>query len=294
MEVIVLELLIGANVSISQKGFLSAIEETLEYGANAFMIYTRSNRAPKKAKAIKDLHVEEAKLLMKKHGLDIKHGVVHAPYTINLAGKDAVRKSGIEILKEEIQRTDALEIPYLVFHPGAHVGQGTEVGIEKIADSLNKILSYDQKCTVLLETMAGDGSKVGGTFEEIAEIIKRVEVKSRIGVCMDTCHNWSMGYDIVDDFEGVLNEFDEIIGLEKLKVIHINGSKHEKGTRKDRHANLGAEDDTIGKETIKTICHHPKLTHIPKILETPFGQYKEEIDYIKGNDNADLTRISLK
>ena len=287
-------ILIGANVSISQKGLLSAVEETVSYGANTFMIYTRSNRSPKRAKQIKDLRVEEARLLMRKHGLDIQHAVVHAPYTINLAGKDDVRKTGISILQEEIERTDELEIPYLVFHPGAHVGQGVEVGIQRIADALNKILSYHQNCTVLLETMAGDGSKVGNTFEEISEIIKRVEVKSKIGVCMDTCHNWSMGYDIVHHFDDVLEEFDSIIGLEKLKVVHINGSKYEKGARKDRHANLGAEDDTIGKEALRNICHHPKLLHIPKILETPFGQYKEEIQYIQGDDNADLSRISLK
>lgn len=289
-----MELLLGANVSINKKGLLAAIEETLEYEANAFMIYTRSNRAPRKAKAMKDFHIEEAILLMRKHGLDIKNGVVHAPYTINLAGNDDVRKSGIQILKEEIERTDALGIPHLVFHPGAHIGQGVEIGIERIAEALNKILSYDQQCIVLLETMAGDGSKVGCTFEEISEIIKRVEVKSRIGVCMDTCHNWSMGYDIVNDFDGVLDAFDEIIGLEKLKVLHVNGSKFEKGARKDRHANIGAEDDTIGKETLRRICHHPKLIHIPKILETPFGQYKEEIAYLRGDDEADLSRVSLK
>lgn len=287
-------LLIGANVSIAQKGLLAAVEESISYGANSFMIYTRSNRSPKKAKAIKDFRIEEARLMMRKYGLDIQHAVVHAPYTINLAGTDAVRKTGIQILQEEIERTDALEIPHLVFHPGAHVGQGAEVGIQRIADALNKILSYHQNCTVLLETMAGDGSKVGNTFEEISEIIKRIEVKSKIGVCMDTCHNWSMGYDIVHDFDGVLEQFDELVGLEKLKVIHINGSKHEKGARKDRHANLGAEDDTIGKEALRAICHHPKLVHIPKILETPFGQYKEEIQYLKGDDDADLSRISLK
>lgn len=289
-----MEIIIGANVSIAQKGLLSAIEETIEYGANSFMIYTRSNRSPRKAKPIKEFHIEEASLVMRKHNIEFKNAVVHAPYTINLAGKDDVRRIGMEILKEEIQRTDELNIPNLVFHPGAHVGQGMEIGINKIAESLNKILSYDQKCTVLLETMAGDGSKVGNTFEEIAEIIKRIEVKSRIGVCMDTCHNWSIGYDVVNDFDGVLNEFNEIIGLEKLKVIHVNGSKFEKGSRKDRHANIGAEDDTIGKEALRRICQHPKLIHIPKILETPFGQYKEEIDFIRGNDHADLTRISLK
>jgi len=287
-------ILLGANVSIAQKGLLAAVEETISYGANTFMIYTRSNRAPRKSKPIREFRIEEAHLLMKKHGLDIKHAVVHAPYTINLAGKNDVRKSGMEILKEEIERTDMLGIPYLVLHPGAHVGQGVEVGIKRIAEALNKILSYSQQCTVLLETMAGDGSKVGCSFEEISEIIKLVEVKSRIGVCMDTCHNWSMGYDIVNNFDDILQNFDQIIGLEKLKVLHVNGSKHPIGSRKDRHANLGAEDDTIGKEVLRSICHHPKLKNIPKILETPFGQYKEEISYLLGDDNASLSRISLK
>lgn len=142
--------------------------------------------------------------------------------------------------------------------------------------------------------MAGDGSKVGNTFEEIAEIISKVHHNHVLGVCIDTCHNWSMGYDIVNNFDGVMEEFDRIIGLDRLKVAHINGSKYGFGERKDRHANIGASDDTIGKENIRNICHHEVLKDIPLILETPLGQYKEEIAYLRGDDNAELAEKSLK
>lgn len=285
---------IGANVSISGKGLLAAVEETISYNANTFMIYTRSNRAPRKARKIEEMYLYEALTLMKKHNIDIKDAVVHAPYTINLAGKEDTRRVGIEILKEEIQRTEALGIQYLVMHPGAHVGQGEEIGIVKIADALNEILTKEQKAFLCLETMAGDGSKVGNSLEEIAEIISKTKYKDKIGVCIDTCHNWSTGYDIVNDFDGFLREFDRIIGLEYLKVVHINGSKNPQSSRKDRHANIGATDDTIGKEALRRICNHELLKDKPLILETPFGQYGEEIDYLKGNDKANLSTHSLK
>ncbi|GAB7386894.1 deoxyribonuclease IV [Bacillaceae bacterium] len=285
---------IGANVSIAGTGLLAAVEETLSYAANTFMIYTRPNRGGRNIRKIENFHREEALRLMQEHGLDIKDAVVHAPYTINLGGKEDARRIGMEILREEIERTSALGIPYLVFHPGAHTGLGVKQGIENVANSLNEILTGNEDIFICLETMAGDGSKVGNSFEEIAEIIARVKHNHVLGVCIDTCHNWSMGYDIVNDFDGVMTEFDKIIGLDRLKVAHINGSKYGCGERRDRHANIGARDDTIGKEALRRICHHELLREIPLILETPYGQYKEEIAYLRGDDGANLSEVSLK
>lgn len=286
---------IGANVSIAGKGLLAAVEETLEYGATTFMIYTRSNRGGN-ARDITKFFKEEALELMAKHDLKIKDAVVHAPYYINLAGEEKARNIGIAVLKDEIQRTEYLEIPYLVFHPGSHVKQGVDKGIQNIIDSLNVILTGEENVYVLLETMAGDGSKVGNSFEEIAQIIAGVDEDKRhvLGVCMDTCHNFAYGYDIVNGFDDVLDSFDRIIGLERLKVLHLNDSKHPMGSRKDRHANIGAEDGNIPKEALRAICHHPVIKNMPIILETPYGQYKEEIDYLRGNDDAPLAPTSLK
>lgn len=287
-------MIIGANVSISGKGLLTAVTESLSYDADTFMIYTRSNRAPRKARKIEDLHVHEAYTLMKKHNMDIKNAVVHAPYTINLGGVEQIRKMGTQILREEIERTEELGIQYLVFHPGAHVGQGVEKGIQNISLSLNQILTTENDVCVCLEMMAGDGSKIGNSFEDIARIMDRVHMTEKLGVCIDTCHNWSYGYDIVNDFDGFLETFDKMIGLKYLKVAHINGSKFPMGAKKDRHANIGSEEDWIGKEALRRICQHEALADKPLILETPFGQYKEEILYVRGNDEADLSKYSLK
>jgi deoxyribonuclease-4 len=286
---------IGANVSIAGKGLLAAVEESLSYDATSFMIYTRSNRGGN-ARDLDKLFKEEAFELMKEHGLDIKDAVVHAPYYINLAGEGKARNIGIAVLREEIKRTEFLEIPYLVFHPGSHVKQGTEVGIQHIIESLNTILTGDEKVYVLLETMAGDGSKVGNSFEEIAQIINGVDEDKRhvLGVCMDTCHNLAYGYDIINNFDDVIEEFDKIVGLDRLKVMHLNNSKHPLESRKDRHANIGASDGHIPKETLRAICQHKAINKIPIILETPYGQYKEEIDYLRGNDEANLSEKSLK
>lgn len=285
---------IGSNVSIAGTGLLAAVEETVSYEANTFMFYTRPNRGGRNIRKIENFHKEEAMQLMEENGIDIRDTVVHAPYTINLGGKEQPRAIGKQILREEIDRTEALGIPYIVFHPGAHTGLGVEQGIQNIADSLNEILTGKEKPYVLLETMAGDGSKVGNTFDEIAQIIDKVEHHHVLGVCIDTCHNWSIGYDIVNDFDGVMKEFDRIIGLDRLKVCHVNGSKYGFGERKDRHANLGAGDDTIGKEHLRRICQHEILQDIPLILETPIGQYKEEIAYIRGDDDVKLSEMSLK
>jgi deoxyribonuclease-4 len=286
---------IGANVSISGNGLLSAVKETLSYKATSFMIYTRSNRGGK-ARKIDDLNILEAVSLLEENGLSIKDAVVHAPYYINLAGLEKAQRIGKEVLKEEIKRTEAIGIPYLVFHPGAHVGQGDDVGIENIINCLNEILTGDEQVFVCLETMAGDGSKVGNSFEDIAKIIQGVEYKKRhvLGVCMDTCHNFSFGYDIIDDLDGVLKHFDRVIGLDRLKVLHLNDSKFPMGARKDRHANIGSIDGHIPKEVLRKICNHDAFKDKPIILETPFGQYKEEISFLRGDDSAKLAKNSLK
>lgn len=269
---------IGANVSIAKTGLLAAVQESISYDATTFMIYTRSNRGGK-ARPIENFNREEAWGLMKEHG--IVDPVVHAPYLINLASPKAETwEYGIDLLREDIQRTEHLGIQYIVFHPGSHVGEGVSYGIKRIAEGLNEILTGNEKAWVCLETMAGDGSKVGNRFEEIAEIISLVKHQERLGVCADTCHWYSAGYNIVDDFEGVMQQFDDLIGLDRLKVFHINDSKNPFDSRKDRHENIGL--GSIGAETIKRIVHHELLGNIPRILETPEGRYKEEIQFIRG------------
>lgn len=270
------EILLGANVSIAKTGLLAAVQESISYGANTFMIYTRSNRGGK-ARPIENFNREEAVALMNEH--HIVDPVVHLSYLVNLASpKDETRQYGIEVLSEEIARAEYLGIRYIVMHPGAHVGEGESFAIEKIASALNEILNGDEKLYLCLETMAGDGSKVGNSLEQIADIISRVTHEDRLGVCIDTCHNYSYGYDVVNHFDDFLNEFDHVIGLDRLKVAHINDSKNPFESRKDRHANIG--EGTLGGEAIKRIVHHPQLRGIPQILETPNGKYKEEIDFL--------------
>jgi deoxyribonuclease-4 len=257
---------------------LAAVEEAIGYEADTFMIYTRSNRGGN-ARAIENFNREKAVELMKEHNL--ADPVVHAPYLINLASnKPETFEYGVNILREDIERTTYLGINYVVFHPGSHTGSGMEYGIKRIAEGLNEVLTGDEKIWVLLEGMAGDGSKVGNHFEELAEIISLVKHQDKLGVCLDTCHMWSAGYDIVNDFDGVMHKFDQIVGLDRLKVWHINDSKNPFNSRKDRHANIG--EGTIGGEAIKRIVHHELCANKPLILETPEGKYKEEIAFLRG------------
>lgn len=270
------DILLGANVSIAKTGMMAAVQETISYDANTFMIYTRSNRGGK-ARPITDFNRDEAKALMQEHG--IFDPVVHLSYLVNLASpKEETWEYGISVLTEEIERVTYLGIRYIVMHPGSHVGEGADYAIPRIAEALNGILKGDEACFICLETMAGDGSKVGNSLEEIAEIMALVKHKDRLGVCIDTCHNYSYGYDIVNDFDSFLTKFDDVIGLERLKVAHINDSKNPFESRKDRHANIG--DGSLGLEAIKRIVHHPALRGIPQILETPNGKYREEIDLL--------------
>ena len=205
---------------------------------------------------------------MKENGMS--HIIVHAPYIINLGNttKPETFELGVNFVQEEIKRTAALEATQIVLHPGAHVGAGVDAGIARIVEGLNEVLTQEYPVQIALETMAGKGSEIGRTFEELARIIDGVTNNERLSICMDTCHIHDAGYDVVNDFDGVLNEFDQMIGLDRLKVIHVNDSKNVRGAAKDRHENIGFGE--IGFEALNYIVHHPQLMHLPKILETPF------------------------
>ncbi|MEK4385299.1 deoxyribonuclease IV [Solibacillus sp. FSL W7-1464] len=261
-------MLLGSHVSMSgKKMLLGASEEALSYGANTFMIYTGAPQNTRR-KPIEELNIMKGLLHMKENGLS--NIVVHAPYIINLGNttKPETFELGVNFLQEEIKRTAALEATQIVLHPGAHVGAGVDAGIERIVEGLNEVLTQDYPVQIALETMAGKGTEIGRTFEELARIIDGVTNNERLSICMDTCHIHDAGYDVVGDFDGVLNEFDKTIGLDRLKVLHINDSKNVRGAAKDRHENIGFGE--IGFEAIHYIVHHPQLMHLPKILETPF------------------------
>ncbi|MCM3488600.1 deoxyribonuclease IV [Alkalihalophilus marmarensis] len=282
---------LGSHVSMNgKKMLLGASEEAASYGANTFMIYTGAPQNTRR-KPIEDLNIEAGLAHMKEHNMvDI---VVHAPYIINIANttKPETFELGVNFLRSEIERTEALGSKQIVLHPGAHVGAGAETGIAKIIEGLNEVLETKNDVQIALETMAGKGTECGRSFEELAEIINGVTHNERLSVCFDTCHTHDAGYDIVEDFDGVLDEFDRIIGVERLKVLHINDSKNIRGARKDRHENIGFGH--IGYNALHKIVHHPQLKDVPKILETPFvGEdmknkkppYKHEIDMLKAGE----------
>lgn len=277
---------IGSHVGMSGKEmFLGSVKEALSYGANTFMVYTGAPQNTRR-KELKDLRIEEAHVLMKESG--ITKFIVHAPYIINLANtvKPETFELAVDFLKLEIERTAAMGSQVLVLHPGSHVEAGVEAGTAQIIKGLNMVLTADTPVYIALETMAGKGSEIGRTFEELKAIYDGVDHPEKLRVCMDTCHLSDAGYPVATDFDSVLAEFDRIIGLEQLAAIHINDSKNQKGAHKDRHANLG--DGHIGFDALKYIVHHPLLKDIPKILETPYVDdpekegnklppYKEEI-----------------
>ena len=279
---------IGSHVSMSgKKMLLGASEEAAAYGANTFMIYTGAPQNTRRKK-IEDLNIEAGQAHMKANGID--DIVVHAPYIINIANSvnPSTFELGVNFLRSEIERTEALGADKIVLHPGAHVGEGAEKGIRKIIEGLNEVITSDQKVQIALETMAGKGSECGRTFEELALIIDGVHHNDKLSVCFDTCHTHDAGYDIIHDFDGVLDEFDKIIGIDRMNVLHINDSKNACGAGKDRHENIGFGH--IGFTALKEIVHHPRLQDIPKILETPYvGEdkknkkppYKFEIEMLK-------------
>lgn len=259
---------IGSHVSMSGKEMLlAASKEAISYGANTFMIYTGAPQNTRRKK-IEDLNIEAGRRHMEENG--ISEIVVHAPYIINIGNttNPDTFELGVRFLRSEIERTEAIRAKQIVLHPGAHVGAGEEAGIKKIIEGLNEVLTGKEQVQIALETMAGKGSECGKSFEELATIINGVNYNEKLSVCFDTCHTHDAGYNIIEDFDGVLNEFDKIIGVDKLKVLHINDSKNASGTRKDRHENIGFGH--IGFKALNYIVHHPQLMEVPKILETPF------------------------
>ncbi|WP_077299439.1 deoxyribonuclease IV [Virgibacillus pantothenticus] len=279
---------IGSHVSMSGKKMLQgSSEEAVSYGANTFMIYTGAPQNTRR-KPIEELNLEAGKAHMKEHG--IEEIIVHAPYIINIGNstKPQTFQLGVDFLRSEIDRTDAIGARQIVLHPGAHVGAGADTGIKQIVTGLNEVLEKDKDVQIALETMAGKGSEIGRSFDELAKIIDGVTHNEKLSVCFDTCHVHDAGYDIVNDFDSVLNEFDKIIGVDRIKVVHVNDSKNEIGARKDRHENIGFGH--IGFDALLYVINHPQLTELPKILETPYvGEdkknkkppYRYEIEMIK-------------
>lgn len=293
---------IGSHVSMSgSKMLLGSSEEAISYGANTFMIYTGAPQNTRR-KPIEELNIEAGKKHMEEHGIsDI---IVHAPYIINIGNtqKPATFELGVNFLRSEMERTQVIGANQIVLHPGAHVGAGEDEGIKKIIEGLNEVLTREHQVQIALETMAGKGSEIGKTFEELARIIDGVTFNEKLSICMDTCHIHDAGYNIVDDFDGVLNEFDKIIGLDRIKVVHVNDSKNPRGARKDRHENIGFGH--IGFDALHYIINHPQLSELPKILETPYvgedkknkkAPYKHEIEMIKdGNFNSELKELIMQ
>lgn len=269
---------IGCHLSAS-KGYYEMAKMCEEIEANTFQFFTRNPRGGQ-AKAIDEedirLYHEKAKEL----GIEVI--LAHAPYTLNLASKDeGIRKFAKDTMIDDLKRMEYTPNNLYNFHPGSHVGQGEDVGIQFIIDALNEIITEEQTTTILLETMAGKGSEIGRNFKEIKQIIDGVKLNHKLGVCLDTCHVNDAGYDVVNDLDGVLDEFDKIIGLDRLKAIHLNDSKNPCGAHKDRHEVLGG--GYIGLDAIKTIINHPKIKNLPIYLETPneLDGYKKEVELLK-------------
>ena len=253
------------NHTTSSKGYTAMAKQMIANGGNTFAFFTRNPRGGR-AKAINEKDIQQFLALAKEHHFG--KIVAHAPYTMNAcAAREELRDFAKETFRDDLRRMEYTPGNYYNFHPGNHVGQGAETGIRKIAEILNDVLTDDQSTTVLLETMSGKGSEVGRDFQEIRSILDLVEHKEKMGVCLDTCHVWDGGYDIVHDLDGVIDEFDQIIGLSRLKAVHLNDSLNDLGSHKDRHARIG--EGRIGLEALINVVRHPALKGIPFILETP-------------------------
>ena len=285
-------LLLGSHVGMSGKDMLvNSVKEALSYDANTFMVYTGAPQNTRR-KDISELCIPQARKLMEEH--DMANFIVHAPYIINLANtvKPETYELAVTFLAKEIERTASMGATVLVLHPGAHVGAGAEAGIAQICKGLNEVLNEDTPVFIALETMAGKGTEIGRSFEELKAIYDGCNHPDKLRVCFDTCHVNDAGYDLVNDYENVMNEFDKIIGLNQIAAFHINDSKNVRGAKKDRHANLGTGE--IGFDALSYIVHHPDFEQIPKILETPWrvingegtkknsvAPYKEEIAWLR-------------
>ena len=271
---------IGCHLS-SSRGYLAMGKDAVKIGANTFQFFTRNPRGGN-AKAIVPSDVEAYLAFAKEHG--ISNILAHAPYTLNACSADeGLREFAQNTMADDLARMEYTPGNCYNFHPGSHVKQGTEVGIAYIADMLNRILKPEQRTTVLLETMAGKGSEVGGRFEELREILDRVALSDHMGVCLATCHVWDGGYDIVNHLDEVLHEFDRVIGLKRLRAVHLNDSKNPLGAHKDRHAKIG--DGCIGKDALIRVVNHPALKELPFYLETPneLDGYAAEIALMREN-----------
>ncbi len=277
---------IGCHLSVS-KGYEAIGKDALKIGANTFQFFTRNPRGSK-AREVDIDDIEKLKILIKENNFVKVLG--HAPYTLNISSADErTREFALEVLEDDLRRMEYLPYNLYNFHPGSHVNQGVDVGIKYIVDALNKILYPELTTIVLLETMSGKGTEIGKTFEELQLILDNINFKEKVGICFDTCHVYDGGYDIVNDLDGVLDEFDEIIGLEKLYAIHLNDSKNPIGSRKDRHETIG--NGQIGIDAITRIINHPKLRNLPFFLETPndLEGHGKEINLLKKlyiNDGA--------
>lgn len=285
-------LLLGCHVGMSGKAmFEGSVEEAAGYGANVLMVYTGAPQNTRR-KPVGELNADAG--WAKARELGVEQVVVHAPYIVNLANtaKPETFELGVDFLGKELVRAEALGAKTVVLHPGAHVGAGTEAGIAQLVKGLNRVLQADETdVTIALETMAGKGSEIGKSFEELAQVYQGVEKSGRLRVCFDTCHVNDAGYDLANDYEGVLGAFDASIGLGQISVIHVNDSKNPCGSRKDRHANIG--EGTLGLSPLKRIVHDERFADVPKILETPWRceegsaektipPYKEEIELLRG------------
>ncbi len=282
---------LGSHVGMSGKDmFLNSAKEAHAYGANVFMLYTGAPQNTRR-KPIEELNIDAGWAYMQAHG--IEEIVVHAPYIINLANtvKPEIFTLAVDFLTLELARSSAMKSKVLILHPGAHVGAGVDAGIAQIVKGLNEVLTADTDCCIALETMAGKGSEIGRSFEELARIYDGVIHNDKLRVCFDTCHTHDAGYDIKNDFDGVMADFDRLIGKDQIAVFHINDSKNIRGAAKDRHANIG--DGEIGFDALHYIVHHPDFMAVPKILETPYLKdpenpkksyppYKEEIARLLG------------
>lgn len=269
---------IGCHLS-SSKGYVAMGKEAVKIGANTFQFFTRNPRGGA-AKPLDEKDMEDYVEFAREHGLEAI--LAHAPYTLNAAAaKEDLREFAFQVMKDDLYRLSFIPGSMYNFHPGSHVKQGAEVGIQLIADHLNKVLEYNVNTTVLLETMAGKGSEIGRSFEEIQAVIEKTERKDMLGVCLDTCHVYDGGYDIVGNLDGVLKEFDEVIGLDRLRAIHLNDSKNPFASHKDRHEKIG--EGSIGLEATERIINHPLLHELPFYLETPneLEGYAREIALLK-------------
>lgn len=278
---------IGSHVSMSGKEMLlGSVKEALSYGSTTFMFYTGAPQNTSR-KPVSELRIEEAKQLMIENSISIKDIVVHAPYIINLANtvKPETFKLAVDFLTQEIDRVNQIGCSILVLHPGAHVGAGVDAGIDQIIKGLDLVLDPSKPVRIALETMAGKGTEIGFEFEHIRRIIDGVQHPELLGVCLDTCHIHDAGYNVFE-FDKVLDDFDRIIGLDQLLVVHVNDSKNVQGAKKDRHENLGY--GYIGFETLHSIVNHPQLVNVPKILETPYvddiAPYKKEIEMLQSGN----------